>query len=368
MKVLILQKGLCMRRMLIYGMTNNVGGVETFIHTIYLLFKEEYKIDFLVVDQMIPYEEEFVQGGSSVYKITPRYKNVIKFKKETESIFKNNSYDVLWFNKTTLSSIDCIKSARRNGVKKIICHSHASQNLGTSFTLMMHKFHQRQLPQYVDYKFACSVDAAKWFYGENIEDVTIIKNAVDVKKYLPNEKKIKEEKKNLQLGNEFVIGHIGRFSMEKNHKFLIDVFEKVTKKVSSHLILCGDGPLFEETKEYAREKAIQDKISFLGICSDIPDILQAIDVIVFPSLHEGLPFVLVEAQAAGIPCIVSSGVSEEVKLTDIVEFVSLEEDVEKWAELVLKYREYIKISKEKELSQRGYTLESVRTEIIKVLE
>lgn len=357
-----------MKKILIDGMTNNLGGMETFILLLYEALKDDWKIDFITVDKKIPYEEEFLKNGSTIHKITPRYANIRKYKAEIKNIFQINSYDVLWFNKTTLSSIDCLKEAKRNGVKKVICHSHQSKNMGTPFTQVMHTLHKYSVNRYIDYKIACSKSAAIYFYGKNIDDVEILSNAVNISKYEPQEEISKKKRKELGIDKKFVIGNVARFAKEKNHKFLIDVFEEVCKQIDSVLVLCGTGPLWEEIRGYAKEKGIQDKILFLGVRKDIPEILQAVDVVVFPSLFEGLPFSLVEAQAAGIPCVISDTISKETQITDLVHFLSLEDSIQSWKEEILKYQGYKKVSKRKQLEEKGFSAEEIMQKIRDIVE
>lgn len=248
-----------MKRMLIDGMTGNMGGIEKFIYTVYKAFQTQYQIDFMTVDGHIPFEEEFLENGSRIHRITPRYVSAKTYKADIDKVFSENSYDILWFNKTTLSSIECLKSAKRHNVKKIICHSHASKNMGNFLTRIMHEFNKNKIERYVDYKLACSVEAASWFYGDKTDDVEIFNNAVDLKKYSPSLEFLIKKKKELGLEGKFVLGHIGRFSVEKNHKFLLDVFEAVSKETDAHLVLCGEGALLSEIKEYAVQKGLGEK-------------------------------------------------------------------------------------------------------------
>ena len=356
-----------MKKVLIEGMTDNLGGVETFVHTLYLILKDECQVDFITVDNHIPFQEEFVSNGSKIHHITPRYKSVKQFKADIDKVFKENNYDVFWFNKTTLSSICSIKTAKKYNVSKIICHSHQSKNMGTFFTLCMHKFNSMIVPKYIDYKVACSEVAANWFFGKDISDVKIFPNAVNISKYEPQKEKQEEMKKKLGLEGQFVIGHVGRFAREKNHKLLINIFENFLKKEQAHLILCGEGEFMEDTKNLVKEKHLEDKVSFLGMRKDIPDIFQAMDVMVFPSLFEGLPFVLVEAQASGVPCIVSDTVSPEAKLTNIIEYVKLDADLDTWTEKILEYKDYTKVSKRDQLQEKGFSLETFAEEVEKMI-
>lgn len=358
-----------MKRILIDGMTNNLGGIEKFSHLIFETLKDDWEIDFITVDPEIPYQKEFIKSGCRIHVITPRYKNLVKYKREIKEVFKKGAYDVFWFNKTTLSSIDCVKAARKYGVNKIICHAHTSKNMGSSFTAIMHNVHRGYINKNIKYKVACSNSAAEYFYKEQSKNCRIFTNGVDLELYKPNEEKRNEMRNKLNINDKFVIGHIGRFSNEKNHRFIIRVFEEINKEYDNcTLVLCGDGELLDQIKEEVRCKQLSDKVLFLGIRNDIPDILQAIDVFLFPSLFEGLPFALVEAQAAGIPCIVSDTVSSESKLTDLVHFVSLESNVNKWKEKIMEFRYYRKVSRSKELENRGYSIKAIERNIRHLVE
>lgn len=357
-----------MKRILIDGMCNKEGGVEHFIYQLYLILKKDWQVDFITIDDKIPFESEFLENGSTIYKITPRYVSVRKYIEDIECVFKKTKYDVLWFNKMSLSSIACIISAKHNKVGKIICHSHASNNMGGKFTYIMHKLNSFRINKYVDTKLACSSEAAHWFFGNNINDVDIFPNSIDIKKYVPSVEIRNEVRKELNICDKFVLCHIGRFSKEKNHTFLIDVFSELCKKIDAHLLLCGEGDLFPCIKEKVEKSGIESKVSFLGMRRDIPNILQSVDVLLLPSLHEGLPITLVEAQAAGVPCIVSDTVSREAALTELVQFVSLKAPEEVWINEILKYKEYTKVSHEKQLEEKGFGLKKMNEKVEKLLQ
>ncbi len=357
-----------MKKILIEGMTRNLGGVETFVHLLYSVLRQEWQVDFITVDDSIPFEDEFLQNGCKIYHITPRYKNAKQFCRDIDQVFEKEHYDVFWFNKTTLSSIHTLKAAKKSGVKRIICHSHQSKNMGSFFTLCMHKINRKRVAKYINGRAACSEVAAEWFFGSHPKGVKIFPNAVDISKYEPDEKKMHDMKKQLGVEDKFVIANVARFAPEKNHKFLISIFDTLSKKENAHLILCGNGELKSGIEQLVEEKGLSEQVSFLGMRRDIPDILQAVDVMVMPSLFEGLPFVLVEAQAAGVPCVVSDTVSEEAKLTDILEYMSLESSEEQWADKILSYKSYVKVSKRAPLESRGFSKEKFKEEVINYLE
>lgn len=356
-----------MKRILVDGMCDKEGGVEHFIYRLYHILKEDWQVDFITINTWIPFEEEFLANGSKIHRITPRYKSVKQYKKDINKVFEDTKYDVLWFNKMSLSSVECLKAAKRNHVDKIICHSHGSSNMGSAFTLMMHKLNRLFVGRYVDCKMACSAKAAHWFYGKNIQDVELIPNSIDLDEFTPSKEIREKKRKELRVDDQLVICHIGRFSREKNHTFLIDIFKELSSRQDAVLLLCGEGDLKEEIEEKVKALNLEDKVSFLGMRRDISEILQAVDVLILPSLHEGLPITLVEAQAAGVPCVVSDTVSKEAKLTDLVSFVSLEAPVEDWTDQILKYKGYCKESHKTELEEKGFGIDQLKKKVDSIL-
>lgn len=357
-----------MKKILIEGMSGQLGGLETYIYTLYKLLKDSYEIDFLVTDENIPFENEFIQNGSKIYRVTKRSENPLQYKKDINKVFQDNDYYAFWFNKTSLSSIQSLISAKKNGVDKIICHSHSSKNMGGKMTMVMHTFNKLRVAKYADYQVACSQVAADWFFNDK-KNVILLPNGVDVNKFKPDALEQENIREELDIKNKFVIGHVGAFRPEKNHKFLIQLFKDLLKQEpEAVLLLCGDGPLLAEMKNLVSELDIEENVKFLSLRSDVPRILQAMDVFVMPSLFEGLPFVLVEAQAAGVPCVVADTVSTEVALTDIVEFESLNSNSQDWVDKILKYKNYNKISQENQLKAKGYTLDNLKDEIDFILK
>lgn len=357
-----------MKRILIDGMCDKEGGVEHFIYRLYQILKEEWQVDFITINTWIPFEKEFLDHGSVIHRITPRYKSVKQYKNDINQVFENTKYDVLWFNKMSLSSVECLKAAKRHHVEKIICHSHGSSNMGSAFTLLMHKFNRLSVGKYVDCKLACSSKAAHWFYGNNIKDVVIMPNAVNLDEFTPSNVIRQKKREELGVKDEFVVCHIGRFSREKNHTFLIDIFKEVSNRINAKLLLCGEGDLKAEIMEKVKSSNLEKNVSFLGMRRDISEILQAVDVLILPSLHEGLPITLVEAQAAGVPCVVSDTVSKEAKLTDLVSFVSLEDSVDLWADRILSYQGYCKKSYKSQLEEKGFGIGQLKKKVNDILE
>lgn len=165
--------------------------------------------------------------------------------------------------------------------------------------------------------------------------------------------------------NEFVILHTGRFAAQKNHKRLIDIFCEVEmKNENSKLLLIGAGELLDDIKNYVSEKQIENKVLFLGLKNNVCDYMQAADCFVMPSIHEGLPIVAVEAQASGLPCILSANISTETKLSEYVQFLRLEDANQIWAHIILNQKNDNRESGAEVLKSHNFDNESA----IKIIE
>lgn len=321
-----------MKTVLISGMSGNAGGMESFIkNMIKSLEGDDYRFDFIATDRPIAYQDEIERIGS-IYWVTPRIRSVAAHVREIDEILKATSYDALWMNATTLSNIDILRLARRRKVPVRIVHSHASSNLGSRFTLAMHLLNRGCARRLATALVACSPSAARWFYGRHSGEATLLENSIDFDEYRYSTKKRLRFRESLGLKDEPLVGHVGRLSEVKNHKFLFDVFKEILKiDQRARLLLCGDGELRAELEDRAKKNEILDKVFFAGLCDDVPGALSAMDVMVFPSLHEGAPFALVEAQAASLPCLVSDTVEVKVLDPDLVETESLMEAPSVWA-------------------------------------
>ena len=204
-------------------------------------------------------------------------------------------------------------------------------------------------------------------FGEN-KKFTIIHNAIDSKNYKFDLEKRDNLRKSLNIENKFVIGHVGRFAYQKNHKFLINIFYELQKiEPTSVLMLVGssvnDDQFIIKAKEQVKKLNIENKVLFLGMRNDVPDLMQAMDCFILPSSFEGLPLVAVEAQSAGLKSYLSDVITDEVKITDLVEFISLKESPEHWAKQILSNRNYIRKDMTDEVKKAGY---DIKTEIKKI--
>lgn len=292
---------------------------------------EDIKFDVVYfADKPETKQAEIEALGGKVYKINPPSpKNTLKG--EMDRFFKahKGEWDVLHINAPHFA-VFIAPAAKRAGIKKICCHCHS-----TAFSLKPENLKRNELLSkpvrfLVDKKFACSKAAGDYWYGK---DYTVLKNAIDCEKYRFNEVVRKKVRNDFELNNELVVAHIGRSDVVvKNHPFLLKVFCEITRQnPSSKLVLIG-AESTDELNDLCKKLGIIENVMFLGIRNDVAELLQAADVFVFPSISEGLPVSVIEAQAAGLPILMSNSVTDEVLVTNEAQVMSLDENVDKWAE------------------------------------
>lgn len=337
-----------MRNILIFGMTENPGGVEAFVMNYYRnLDKEKLHLDFLCnTEDKIAYEQELRDGGSRIYHIIQRKKNPILHKMQVKQFFKEHAkeYDVIWINICNLANINYLKLAKKYGIKKRIIHSHNSQNMGSKLNTLRHNQNKKKLYKYATDFWACSKEAANWFYGDKLlKKSIIIKNAIDVDRMTFDDEKRNKIQSEYGLKGNYVIGNVGRLHFQKNQKFILEIFTEYQKKdKESVLVLVGQGEDEQTLKEQAKTLGLNEKVKFVGLQNDIAGWLSAMDLFLFPSKFEGLSIAALEAQANGIPVLASAKVIEEDnKVNDNFCFCSLDKSAEEWADEIEKMK-YVK--------------------------
>ncbi len=324
------------------------GGIENLIMNVYRnIDRSKVQFDFLThkgVDGV--YDEEIRALGGRIYKMPKLrdsektyYGNAAKYVRALKEFFtEHQEFHVLHGHMTNTAVIYMPIAQKYGKVTCCIAHSHLTQarpGLVGHVTNLLHKGIPRVATDY----FSCSEAAANWIFPKKDIDsgkVTIIKNGVDPKRFNYNTEQRTKMRKTLNLDEKIIIGNVARFKTEKNQTFLIDVFsEIVKKKENAVLLLVGDGELREECEKKVHSKGLDDYVIFLGIRNDIPDLMNAMDVFVLPSLYEGLPVVGIEAQASGLPVVTSTGVTKETDITGNVSFLDLSLGANEWANKTL---------------------------------
>lgn len=338
------------------------GGVEAVVMNYYRhIDKSKIQFDFICDDDStnIPYDEIESLGGRVI--LIPPYQKVFKYHKELKKVLKENNYKIVHSHINTLSvfSLWAAKSAK---VPVRIAHSHSTTNKKEKKKNLLKQVLRPFAKMFATNYMCCSELAGRWLFGDKEYDkgnVYLLNNAIDLDKFKYDEKIRKNKRKELNIDdNTLVIGHIGRFVAQKNHRFLIDIFNELHKKENnSILLLAGQGPLMDEIKNKVKELKLEDSVKFLGQRNDANELYQAFDVFLLPSLYEGLPVVGVEAQASGNLCYLSDDMTKETKVLDSTVFMSLSNTPEEWASNILKdIKKYKKHDTKKEVSNYGFNI------------
>lgn len=322
----------------------NRGGAETMIMNYYRnIDRNKVQFDFLVHrEEKGAYEDEIKQLGGRIYRMPSIHpKNFKRYKKEISKFLREHKeYKIIHGNFSELGYF-LYKEAKKQGIPTIIVHAHNYSNV-FDIKSIFRFYWKHAMRAYVTHMFTCSEVAAKWLFGKKLAEKSImLNNAIDSKNFLFNKEKSINMKKKLGLENKLVIGHVGRFNIQKNHDFIIDVFKEIiSKNNDSVLVLVGTGELEEKIKMKVKNNNLTDSVIFLGNRPDINDIMQAFDIFLFPSIFEGLGVVLIEAQASGLKCFTSKdAVPMEAKVTDLLSYISLKDGAKVWAKEILKYKD-----------------------------
>lgn len=316
----------------------NTGGAETFLMKMYrALDRSRYQMDFCVAVENNYYREEIEGLGGLIYNIPPKSKHPIDSFNAIRRIVSENGYrSVMRVNQHSLSTLDLV-AARLGGAKKLVMRS-SNASSGGGLPEMLHLLFRPLAMLVPNVRIAPSTAAAEYSFGKGcIQNgrALLLPNALDIDSYRYSERRRAEARRQLGLSNEFVVGHVGRFNAQKNHVWAMRVFARIREdNPSARLILVGDGDLLPQSKELAAEMGLGKAVMFLGVRKDVADLMAAMDVFMLPSFYEGMPNVVLEAQATGLPCVVSSSVTTECGVTDLVEFVGLNEPVDSWAHAV----------------------------------
>ena len=322
------------KKVLVFGLSNNVGGIETFYFEYYKNFDfSKFQIDFAVIGKKIAFENEFLLKNSKVFKLPSEKKHPIKYCREIKKILKNRKYDIVHYNMLSAANILPLVIAKKMEVERIIAHSHNSNIPKGILRKILHCINKKKIFKYANEFLACSDNAGKWLF--NGKKFSIVKNVIDINRFIYDEKLRITARKEMQLEEKFIIGHIGRFSEQKNQKFIIYMFAKLIKDMpNAYLIMVGNGNK-KKILKLIDKLNLKKYISIIEATNETEKFYNIFDVFILPSKFEGLPIVALEAQSCELPCILSKNISSETKINRNVEFLPID-DYEQWIEAIKK--------------------------------
>ena len=362
-----------MKRLLCILSSMNAGGAETFLMKIYRqIDRTKYQMDFCInMSEKCFYEDEILSLGGKIYRIPAKSASLKDFEKQLYNVVNANGYKyVLRVTSSAFGFMD-LKIAHKAGAKICAARSSNSSDGGSLKSKVAHRLGRILYGKYVNVKIAPSDLAAVYTFGKKAYEsgaVNILHNAIDIDRYGFNADMRCRIRSEFGLSDDTtIIGHVGRFMTQKNHAFLLEVFSEYLKiNRKSILMLVGGGELESAIKEKASELGISDKIIFTGVRSDVPALLSAMDVFVFPSLYEGMPNTVIEAQATGLPCVISDTITREADITGLVNYLPLG-DAGKWAECIEKLPRENRVTPIRQFKDNYYDIESVTEQFVKLI-
>lgn len=351
------------------------GGIETFIINLcnYIDLKK-FDVTIVVANKVTDcYDDFFKERNIPIYILVPEIEaNPIKrFKKGLPAFSKYleaNKVDIIHFNLSNSIDMQYVAMAKKHGINNRIVHSHNSAAT-TRIKTIAHRMGKNLWGNSATYYLACSQKAAKWLFPSGVYNKNhykIIHNAIEADRYKFDANVRNSIRHEFNWNNKLIVGEVGRFNLQKNHKFLIDIFYEIIKlKPESKLILVGDGELRSELENYVQSKGLNEYVEFMGTSNRVPEILQGLDVFALPSLYEGLPFVMVEAQAASLPIVASDTITKEVFLTEYVKYESLQNNPKEWADKILEASEMPRVvSTVEKIKSAGFDVKSMAEDLM----
>ena len=353
-----------MKRILVYGMTDNLGGMEAYIHNIYQhLDKEKIQFDFVCDFPSMTFSDFYLKNDCKIHYIPPKNEGLFRSLWEMYRVIKKGNYDTVYFNIMNAGYVLNMLPAFLLG-KKIVAHSH---NADTT-KKRLHYSLRWLLNKLSDIKLACSEKAGIFMYGEN-EKYQVIKNGIDLDKYTYSKEKYTSVRQKLRWDENLVILYVARMNHQKNPFFALEIMHALNKEIPNVMMAyIGDGELKKDIEKYISERNIKN-ISFMGIRDDVNQLMIASDILILPSLFEGLPIVSVEAQAAGLPTLLSDNVSKEAKLVSSTEFLPID-NVTHWSNRIISIinnKDNQRISDTNALNKNGYNIINVSHFVQKIL-
>lgn len=347
--------------------TIDAGGAETFIMKVFrCLASKGFVFDFLINKKNSNfYYNEIKKLGGNVFYGYSKSKHPIKSFNFIKNTVKNNGYkSVLVVAVHPIGFLDLLASKKGGAINRIIRSTNSKS--GGFISYLLAALSRPLVRRFSTKMIAPSIEAGLWLFGKKgLKKMIIVKNGIDISLFEYNEEKRIIIRNELGIRNdEFVLGHIGRFNKQKNHVKLISIFCKLQEVFGhSKLVLVGEGETKNDIKKIVKSNNLDEKVLFIDTRSDVADLLMGLDVLVFPSLYEGMPNIVIESQATGLPCVISKNISKDVKIVDPLSFVSIDDNDEKWVKEILSFYNYKRLNMIDRIVEAGYDIQSVADSI-----
>lgn len=324
---------------------------------------EQFQMDFVVSEENGLYTEEVLSRGGRIYYVPPKTKDFLGAMKGIRRIVKDNAYEtVLKLGDSPIQVVDLLAAWWGGAKKRILRSCNACTGL-TAKQKLRDAIFRPVLNSTANVKLAPSALAAAYTFGQKQLDkgnVCLLNNGVDLNIFHYDPAGATAVKQEFSLEGKTVIGHIGRFNQQKNHTFLLEVFSKIRQSdPGAMLLLVGKGELEQQIREQAEQLCVGDSVIFTGVRQDVPALLSAMDVIVFPSFYEGMPNTVIEAQATGLSCVIADTITKDANITGLVEYHSLQESAESWAEAALQRAKVKRMDTRAAFHSHGYEIGTV---------
>ena len=361
-----------MKRLLCLISSMNTGGAETFLMKQYRqLDRTKYQMDFCVnVPEKCFYDDEIASLGGRIFRIPSKSENAAAFAKALGDLVRKEKYAYVLRITSNAAGFWDLKIAKDAGAKVCIARSSNSSD-GESFKAkLVHLAGRLLYGSYVDVKIAPSDLAAEYTFGKKAVrqgQVHALHNAIDLDTYRFCQEDRDAVRAELGLEGKLVIGHVGRFNQQKNHTFLLEIFREISKnREDAVLVLVGKGELEQQIREKAAALGIADKLIFTGVRSDVPRLLSAMDVFVFPSFYEGMPNTVIEAQAAGLPCVIADTITKEANITGLVQYLPLSLPAAEWAQVAINASSAPRKDTRQDFIDQKYDIQSAAREFVRL--
>ena len=350
------------------------AGIETMLMNYYRnIDTSKVQFDFLAnKSKKGAYDEEIKKMGGRIF-ISPGLSPLkwFKYQKMVQKLLSDNPEIKVVHSHNGAFSLQAQLAAKKSNIKNRIVHVHGTK-IDFNLKLPLKLLYKTQLKRVANNYWGCGLEAIKYYFGKKViedKNYLIVRNAIEEDRFIFNQEKRDEIRKKYNIENKFVIGNVARFMKQKNHTFTLDLFKKVHDlNDDAILMLLGEGELLDSMKEKAKKLGIYDSVMFMGNVDNVNEMYQAMDVFLLPSLFEGLPVVGIEAQAAGLKCVMSNTITKEVAITDNITFISLKAPVEEWAKVILDCKDYERKNMKQEIINSGYSIKAEAKKLQEIYE